>query len=68
MDSGNPLSVWLPGGGGKCGLARGAAGSDSLIGGLALDRLFGDAGGGVFYSIEVGGLAEQVDCGENPSG
>jgi Ca2+-binding RTX toxin-like protein len=68
MDSGNPLSVWLPGGGGKCGLARGAAGSDSLIGGLGLDMLFGEAGRDVLYSIEVEGLAEQVDCGENLSG
>jgi Ca2+-binding RTX toxin-like protein len=47
---------------------QGAAGSDSLIGGLGLDMLFGEAGGDVLYSIEVEGLAEQVDCGENLSG
>jgi Ca2+-binding RTX toxin-like protein len=46
----------------------GSPGSDSVVGGRGLDMLFGDAGDDVLYSIEVDGVADQVDCGENPVG
>lgn len=49
-------------------MLQGWFGNDSVIGGPGLDKLYGHAGDDLLYSIEVDGVADQVDCGENPLG
>lgn len=57
---------WLLGGLGN-DLLTGAQGSDRLVAGHGADLIAGDIGNDVLYSIEVDGVTDRVDCGENPS-
>jgi Ca2+-binding RTX toxin-like protein len=42
-------------------------GSDTLFGGHGRDELYGYKGDDVLYSIEVDGLPDVINCGENPN-
>jgi Ca2+-binding RTX toxin-like protein len=55
---------WLLGGLGN-DLLTGAQGNDRLVAGHGADLIAGDIGNDVLYTIEVDGVVDQVDCGEN---